>query len=168
VRSVPCAFLPVFIVHHTEGHEDEASLACCRTLRLRRGKQRPLVPRSRYLPSPAAGCSARDGAQTPTWPPHAPAILGRLHDYATRTPVSSFLRCKTAAERHYGVSILSRARVSVRILHNASRKRSVASTNALKVPFSDAECPASGTTTSSASGNALCNSHALVIGHSTS
>src|SRR5689334_19961684 len=40
----------------------------------------------------------------------------------------------------------------------------VASTSARLIETSKAECPESGTTTSSASGQARCNVHALVIG----
>ena len=45
---------------------------------------------------------------------------------------------------------------------------SVASINALVIPGSLMECPASGTTTNFDSGQARCNSHALTIGHTTS
>ena len=43
-------------------------------------------------------------------------------------------------------------------------KRSVAARSARAIPGSVAECPASGTTTKSASGQARCRSHAVMIG----
>jgi hypothetical protein len=49
-----------------------------------------------------------------------------------------------------------------------SLKHSVAATNSLAMPGSIPECPASGTTWKSASGRALCSSHAVVTGHTTS
>jgi hypothetical protein len=50
----------------------------------------------------------------------------------------------------------------------AYRKRSVASTSSCVLLGSNAECPASGTMCRSASGQALCKSHALRIGHTVS
>ena len=52
--------------------------------------------------------------------------------------------------------------------YGAARKQSVASTSALVIPGSRAECPASEITCSAASGHALYNSQALIIGHTTS
>ena len=44
----------------------------------------------------------------------------------------------------------------------------VAFTSSLIIPFSIAECPESAIIFNSASGNALCKSHADLIGHTTS
>ena len=93
--------------------------------------------------------------------------VGRLRycvpDNTSQIGRSKRLFCDVASETYYLGRFIWDA-----FAHRRSLKRSVARTSAALMPGSHAECPASGTTTYSASGQARCRSSALMMGHTAS
>ena len=79
-------------------------------------------------------------------------------------------RAEELVDRAHGASEAPKepARRLCVFAHRLPAKRSVALTSSCTMPGSNAECPASATMRSSASGHAACRSHALVTGQITS